>query len=61
MSARMPDRVLARVPERYQGQVPPEIPALWRDPDRFRALIASVVAMFALAIFPPYFSGRSVA
>ena len=56
MSERLPDRVMARVPERYRGHVPPEIPALWREPRRFRVLIAGVVAMFALAIFPPYFS-----
>jgi MFS family permease len=36
--------------------VPPEIPALWEDPASLRVLLASVVAMFALAIFPPYFS-----
>jgi DHA2 family multidrug resistance protein-like MFS transporter len=53
---RLPDRVLARVPERYRDQVPPEIPAIWEDPERLRVLMASVVAMFALAIFPPYFS-----
>lgn len=56
MSERLPDRLLERVPERYQGQVPPEIPALWADPARLRVLAASVAAMFALAIFPPYFS-----
>jgi MFS family permease len=44
------------MPERYRGQVPPEVPALWQDPKRLRVLWASVVAMFALAIFPPYFS-----
>jgi len=53
---RLPDRLLSRVPERYRGQVPPEVPALWEDPKRLRVLMASVVAMFALAIFPPYFS-----
>jgi len=56
MSDRLPDRVFRRVPERYRQQVPPEIPALWGDRDRLRVLIASVVAMFALSIFPPYFS-----
>ena len=56
MSRSLPDRLLARVPQRYRGQVPPEIPALWEDPNRLRVLVASIVAMFALAIFPPYFS-----
>ena len=56
MSERLPDRLLQRMPERYRGQVPPEIPALWEDPGRLRVLVASVVAMFALSIFPPYFS-----
>ena len=56
MSERLPDRLLERVPERYRGQVPPEIPALWHESARLRVLVASVVSMFALAIFPPYFS-----
>ena len=37
VSQSLPDRVcLARVPQRYRGQVPPEIPALWEDPGRLR-------------------------
>ena len=56
MSGRLPDRLLQRVPDRYRDQVPPEIPALWADPVQLRVLITSVVSMFALAIFPPYFS-----
>jgi MFS family permease len=56
VSDRLPDRLIARVPDRYRSQVPPEIPALWEDRGRSRVLVASLVAMFALAIFPPYFS-----
>jgi MFS family permease len=56
MKERLPDRLMARVPDRYRGQVPPEIPALWEEPARVRVLLASVTAMFALSIFPPYFS-----
>jgi MFS family permease len=54
--AKLPDRVLSRMPARYRGQVPPAIPALWEDPGRLRVLGASALAMFALAIFPPFFS-----
>jgi MFS family permease len=56
VSERLPDRLVARAPERVREQLPPEIPALWRDPRRFRVLIASAVSMFALAIFPPFLS-----
>lgn len=47
---------MAHVPVRYRDQVPPEIPALWRSPERLSVLLASTVAMFALAIFPPFLS-----
>jgi MFS family permease len=56
VSERLPDRLLGRIPDRYRGQVPPEIPALWEQPERVSVLLASVAAMFALSIFPPYFS-----
>jgi DHA2 family multidrug resistance protein-like MFS transporter len=56
MTKRLPDRLMSRMPERYRDQVPPEIPALWEDPQRVRVLMASVVSMFALAIFPPFLS-----
>lgn len=53
---RLPDRLVARVPPRLRQHVPPEVPALWLDPQRFRVLIASAVSMFALGIFPPFLS-----
>ncbi len=56
MSERLPDRLLGRIPDRYRGRVPPEVPALWEQPERVSVLLASVAAMFALSIFPPYFS-----
>lgn len=56
MSQRLPDRLVARAPKRVRDAMPPEIPALWRDPHRFRVLIASAVSMFALGIFPPFLS-----
>jgi MFS family permease len=56
VSERLPDRVYQRVPGRYREYVPDEIPALWRDPRRFRVLLTSAVAMFALSIFPPFLS-----
>jgi len=56
VSKRLPERLMARIPERYRDQVPPEVPQLWEDPERSRVLSASVVAMFALAIFPPFLS-----
>ena len=51
----------ARVRARIRRNIPPEIPALYAERGPFRVLIASAIAMFALAIFPPYLSPGAAA
>lgn len=51
----------ARIRARIRDNMPPEIPALYAERGPFRVLIASALALFALAIFPPFLSPGAAA